>query len=293
MPLTIEEEPTTDQFVEEDEESVGSVENISGEITQEPQGEQALSQEDTDAALAWLENLAAKQGADEKTLFVRPEDRVENPPEWVHQFDEFPSPANEIGMEPGQTESIETSSSGNFTKDTQDGSRKQSEDELPDWLQGFEETQAADVEEASANLAPTWYETATIDSQEEISPEEIETIQTEEISHQIPSGQMGDQTPSPTPEGETVSVSTEDHEKLFIDSQKAISDGKIDLAIDGYNQLVKSGLYLEETIHDLRDALYHFPIDITIWQTLGDAYMRSNRLQDALDAFAKAEDLIR
>jgi len=43
----------------------------------------------------------------------------------------------------------------------------------------------------------------------------------------------------------------------------------------------------------LRDAMYRFPVDVDIWQLLGDAYMRSNRLQDALDAYTKAEELLR
>ena len=34
-------------------------------------------------------------------------------------------------------------------------------------------------------------------------------------------------------------------------------------------------------------------MDVVIWQTLGDAYMRANRLQDALDAYTKAEELLR
>jgi cytochrome c-type biogenesis protein CcmH/NrfG len=39
--------------------------------------------------------------------------------------------------------------------------------------------------------------------------------------------------------------------------------------------------------------LYRFPVDVNIWQSLGDAYMRANRLQDALDAYTKAEELLR
>ena len=44
---------------------------------------------------------------------------------------------------------------------------------------------------------------------------------------------------------------------------------------------------------DLRDALYRYPVEVPIWQALGDAYMRANRLQDALDAYTKAEELLR
>jgi tetratricopeptide (TPR) repeat protein len=42
---------------------------------------------DMDAAMAWLESLAAKQGADEATLVTRPEDRLESPPDWAQQVD--------------------------------------------------------------------------------------------------------------------------------------------------------------------------------------------------------------
>ncbi|RPI32591.1 MAG: hypothetical protein EHM70_08570, partial [Chloroflexota bacterium] len=39
--------------------------------------------DDTDAALAWLESLAAKQGAAEEELITKPEERLEAPPAWV------------------------------------------------------------------------------------------------------------------------------------------------------------------------------------------------------------------
>ena len=48
-----------------------------------------------------------------------------------------------------------------------------------------------------------------------------------------------------------------------------------------------------DVIRDLRDALYRYPVEVSIWQALGDAYMRANRLQDALDAYTKAEELLR
>jgi cytochrome c-type biogenesis protein CcmH/NrfG len=32
---------------------------------------------------------------------------------------------------------------------------------------------------------------------------------------------------------------------------------------------------------------------VDLWQTLGDAYVRKNKLQDALDSYTKAEELLR
>ncbi len=69
--------------------------------------------------------------------------------------------------------------------------------------------------------------------------------------------------------------------------------GNIPSALDQYGKLIKKGRYLEEIIHDMREALYRYPVEVTIWQTLGDAFMRENRLQEALDAYTKAEELLR
>ena len=32
---------------------------------------------------------------------------------------------------------------------------------------------------------------------------------------------------------------------------------------------------------------------MSVWQALGDAYMRASQVQEALDAYSKAEDLLR
>ena len=64
-------------------------------------------------------------------------------------------------------------------------------------------------------------------------------------------------------------------------------------ALETYAKLIKKGRFLDEVVFDLREALYRYPVEVSIWQSLGDAYMRANRLQDALDAYTKAEELLR
>jgi tetratricopeptide (TPR) repeat protein len=76
-------------------------------------------------------------------------------------------------------------------------------------------------------------------------------------------------------------------------ARNELSRSNISGALEGYDRLIKKGRFLEEVIYDLRDALYRYPVDVGIWQSLGDAYMRANRLQDALDAYTKAEELLR
>jgi hypothetical protein len=76
-------------------------------------------------------------------------------------------------------------------------------------------------------------------------------------------------------------------------AQGELTRGDIPAALDHYKKLIKKGKNLDEAIHNLRDALYRYPVEVGIWQTLGDAYMRANRLQEALDAYTKAEELLR
>ena len=57
--------------------------------------------------------------------------------------------------------------------------------------------------------------------------------------------------------------------------------------------MINAGQNLDIAIQDLKNALDQYPVDISLWQALGDAYIRSNRVQDALDAYTKAEELLR
>ncbi len=81
--------------------------------------------------------------------------------------------------------------------------------------------------------------------------------------------------------------------ELLSSAQDILDQNSLNEAMKLYTKLIKKGRLLDEVIHDLREAIYRYPVDVIIWQTLGDAYMRANRLQDALDAYTKAEELLR
>ncbi len=85
----------------------------------------------------------------------------------------------------------------------------------------------------------------------------------------------------------------QDMDAALESAQADLNRGDIPAALDRYGKLIKRGRFTEEIIRDLREALYRYPVEVTIWQTLGDAYMRANRLQEALDAYTKAEELLR
>ena len=77
------------------------------------------------------------------------------------------------------------------------------------------------------------------------------------------------------------------------EAQNELTRGNIPGAMESYGKLIKKGKMLDEIIFDLREALYRYPVEVNILQTLGDAYMRANRLQEALDSYTKAEKLLR
>jgi tetratricopeptide (TPR) repeat protein len=180
-------------------------------------------------------------------------------------------------------------------------------EELPDWLKGIvEETPPAAME---------WFETPpTAGTQAERSaPMPAEAA---EKAQETPEWMAGEETPpgAPPPSLEwkpaTIeaaappSVTVPPHPKRtgslsptrdlhLAQAQAALERGDIRQAVEHYARLIRKGRLLDEVIFDLREALYRYPVDVMLWQTLGDAYMRANRLREALDAYTKAEQLLR
>ncbi|MFH2038934.1 MAG: tetratricopeptide repeat protein [Chloroflexota bacterium] len=119
-----------------------------------------------------------------------------------------------------------------------------------------------------------------------------------EISEPESTQPSGESDQSSEPQGpRTLSkIPTKDIEKEASNLEKAqslIDSGEFKEAMEVYGKLIKKGQSLEGVIHDLRETTDRYPSEIGIWQLLGDAYMRANRLQDALDAYIRAEEMLR
>ena len=82
------------------------------------------------------------------------------------------------------------------------------------------------------------------------------------------------------------------YEELIDYANSSVMEGNLDDAVEVYCMLIKTGTNLDDTIQSLRSAVYRHPAEVSIWQTLGDGYARNNRLQEALDAYTKAEELL-
>ena len=241
-----------------------------------------------DEDFAWLESLAARQGADEATLVTPAAEREETPPQWVT------GTLNAATLEQAEAQRAEAEKPDEAMPEwlrtydeqptTGDAGQPSAEpiiepeavpsvEDLPDWLKADVHTQDQQVD--------TWLESleepaaAKVPVEAEPVPQPSEWIQEPEFTAPTP-------TYAPAEPG-----------SVLAQAEEALAGGNLNAALEHYNQLINDGSNIEETIRDLRDALYRHPVDVSLWQTLGDAYIRNDQVQDALDAYTKAEELLR
>ena len=99
--------------------------------------------------------------------------------------------------------------------------------------------------------------------------------------------------PAPTARPRTPEAGGQSKDAGLAEPRAEMARGNIAAALENYGRMIRKGKLLEEIIYDLREAIYRYPVEVSVWQSLGDAYMRANRLQEALDAYTKAEELLR
>ena len=75
-------------------------------------------------------------------------------------------------------------------------------------------------------------------------------------------------------------------------ARQAMIEGNLDQAVQRYAELIQSRQYLAEILQDMNEAVKYQPEQFELWQTLGDAHLRLDQVQEALDAYIKAEKLL-
>jgi len=98
---------------------------------------------------------------------------------------------------------------------------------------------------------------------------------------------------TPKPKKETAPVVKVTPEKRLEKARGLLSDSNIKESLEHYEYLISKKKSIQEVIEDLIQASYDHPLDVSLMKTLGDAYMRVDKLEEALKAYSKAEDLLR
>ena len=187
--------------------------------------------------------------------------------------------------------------------------------DLPGWLAGLdkEETNIAEATRGQGSDGlPSWLQTEAEpepEAKQPANPADWRPVQPEQSEMGQPvveTKSAAAKSPPPAPpevrrvekspitaRPKPVSLPSKAPSLSLGDAQSQLGRGNIAAALDIYGKLIRKGKSLEDIIRDLRDALYRYPVEVPLWQSLGDAYMRANRLQEALDAYTKAEELLR
>ena len=87
-------------------------------------------------------------------------------------------------------------------------------------------------------------------------------------------------------------AAVDEHHAVQIGAQEQLAKGNISTAMEEYDKLISKGKRINEIITDLETADQAVPNNPEILQVLGDAYMRADRLQEALDTYSKVEQLL-
>lgn len=308
------------------------------EVVSEPTLVGDINLADEDAALAWLESLAAKQGVPEEQLTVPPEQRLEAPPDWL-----------QTTIEPGKEEAVQ--------EIEEPAAQEPEEAPLPDWLMDFEVEEEPEPITAESPL-PVWLrESEDFRGEEEVPASELGELMEKALAEtfiskkpeiiqklDLNNASLSDLEDLPgigfvlaqsilsyrdingplssvdeltnvngisdemvnelrdlvevkilaakKPFEERLIEAKDEDERMLVSARSAMLANEIGAATEQYEGLVKKGLYLPEIILDLQESLYRQSSVFAIWQLLGDAYVRSDQLDAALDAYIKAEELL-
>jgi len=293
---------------------VEDAEALFGDIQTGEEISEEVNLDDPDTAISWLESLAEGKDVDDSREEIKGEEitgisddaleEIEQPqpigeiedfipsqPEaqddrdGVDQIssDEVISTADEPDaiIEPEEIEITEPESDQQLPHEPEETPQPS---DIPDWVLERITADSGDVKES---IETEIEEEPTIDVDEQPEEELLQDLLSEEQPDETPSTEIS---PSMTPPPE------DENEALRLEAQSEITRGVTPDAIKKYSTLVKKGVRVEDLISDLNQASLENINDeeyITILQLIGDAYMKIDKIQDALDAYTKAEKLIR
>ncbi len=276
--------------------------------------------EDMDDAMAWLEALAAQQGAKLEEL-PSLSGTGELSPEFLDEVDEIEETAVALDSQEILTDAEEVGSEGEAAPDFS-GADEPSfipddepaedisylsegiEEALPDWLdadadsleelpgqtQWLRDLDEPDIEgwlDEEETTISDLYDDSVLSRSEPLSDSIFETGSLPLSDTAVSDADLFDM---PEDEIETTVFSLDD-EKLAA-ARQAVESGTFAEALDAYQSLVDAGGGMMSLIADLEAVAVDHPEQPLFRHLLGDAYMRNGQLQKALDTYRVALDQI-
>jgi tetratricopeptide (TPR) repeat protein len=264
----------------------------------------ADEKEDIESTLAWMEGMLSTQTSHSKEIEgieTEPVESAEAQPQWISDL------SQESLNEPGEMDTIPSwlkeleIEAESFTEKSLDLESITDEEALiesnvDDHLS--KDTLFEEIEESPEQVKLEKVETETF-REGEMEPELVSSTEKlegdfEETSPEIrqvaePEDVVSEISEEFSTDIDQISIKTESLEE----AKRLLDSGAVDQSIQKFDELIKDNLFLEEIISNVQNALdHHYPINIELWKTLGDAHLKNKQLQKALDAYSKAEDLL-
>jgi peptide/nickel transport system permease protein len=86
-------------------------------------------------------------------------------------------------------------------------------------------------------------------------------------------------------------TSTNGTDPVLLEARAELSQGDLSLALHAYNHLIRRGRQIDEVLIDLARLVRSHPRDPQVWQTLGDALTRAERVEQANQSYEQARKL--
>jgi hypothetical protein len=245
------------------------------EVLAAPDWLQEIAESPTDAPVEEEAVLPASMNMPEMEI-VEPSEPVDLEPEPESESEPEPEPVLEIETEPEQEPEPEPE------LELEAEPELEPEPELE--LEAEPEPEPEPEPELELEAEPEPEPELELEAEPELEPEPELEIEAE---------------PEPEPEPEQeLELEAEAEPALMTPAlgaaRDALAAGQIGDAIGHYDTAIQASEGLETVIAELFEAVSErHPVDVGLWQTLGDAYLRDDQIQEALDAYTKAEDLIR
>lgn len=273
----------------------------------EPEPEAASDAGSEGTVPAWLQDLSAEVKETGKNAEIAPRP-LDEAPDWLDDLRTAPQPvvSAEDDSEPWAEEpvSLEAEEPANQRSLADDWSAPDDLSKL-DWLERAS-PQAEEASTPTAEPATAWVPEAELQGLEGLEYEEQSaTAEAQGQSFAADDSAIEEELASETAAAAAIAApdrasarrtsglkAAEEAPQRLEQARQALNFNKLADAADHYGYLLRRRLMVDEVIADLSAAVRRNPSDATLWQTLGDAYMRNNQLREALDSYTKAEDLL-
>jgi len=233
-----------------------------------------------------------------------PEEAAEEVPDWLAALQTEELTVPQVAAGPAEPEIIEASAEAaeSFEEEelveevTVAGISVKAEVVEPEIaIEGAEEVELAPEEEAIPDWLASWQEEAELGETAKVTVEaEVEKVPTVEVT-----------VPEVTEEAEEEPISfaissylsrldthPDDHEVRLALARAYRDEKKLNNAFEQFQMLVSSGHLVQELLSELEGLCASHANDARWHQLLGDAYVRTNQLADALNAYRAAQEAI-